>query len=236
MPTPAKEAGAAAVRARLLALRDPAYQAFQQKLMPTVPPGRVLGVRTPALRALARELAGTAEAGAFLRALPHDFYEEDNLHGFLLERIRTYPEALAALEAFLPYIDNWATCDCTSPKVFGRHKAELLGPVRRWLASGHTYTVRYGIGTLMRWYLDADFRPEHLGWVAGVHSGEYYINMMRAWYFATALAKQPAAAWPWLEPGRLDEWTHRKAVQKALESRRIPEADKQRLRALRACS
>ena len=141
--------------------------------------------------------------------------------------------ALAATERFLPYVDNWAVCDSFSPKVFAQHKPELLPAIRRWLSSDRTYTVRYGIGMLMRYYLDDAFRPEYLAWVAAVHSEEYYVNMMRAWYFATALAKQPAAALPWLTDKRLDVWTHNKTIQKAVESYRIPPEQKQALRALR---
>ena len=221
------------VRGRLFAMQDKQYQAFQQKLLPSLPPEAVIGVRTPALRALARELAGTPEAEAFLGQLPHRYYEEDNLHGFLLERIRDYDTALARVEAFLPWIDNWATCDTTSPKVFARHTGRLLEPVRRWIASDKTYTIRYGLGMLMRYYLDDQFRPEYLAWAAGVQSEEYYVRMMVAWYFATALAKQPEAAWPWVARPRLSPWVRAKAVQKALESRRISPEQKQALRALR---
>lgn len=166
-----------AVLERLFALQDTKYRAFQSKLMPTVAPETVIGVRTPLLRNLAKELAGTAEAADFLRVLPHAYYEENNLHAFLVEKIRDYDAALAETERFLPYIDNWATCDCFSPKVFAKHKDELLTPVRRWLLSEKLYTVRYAIGMLMRHYLDADFRPEYLAWVADVQSEEYYLNM-----------------------------------------------------------
>jgi len=222
-----------AIRAQLFALQDTGYKEFHQKLMPEVPHERVIGVRVPALRRLAKQLAHTGEAEDFLLAVPHFYYEENNLHAFLVEQIRDFDAALAATEAFLPYIDNWATCDLFSPKAFGAHKAQLLPSVRRWLASDRPYTVRYGIETLMRWYLDADFCADYPAWVAGVQSGEYYVNMMRAWYFATALAKQPQAVWPWLEEKRLDVWTHNKTVQKAIESRRISDGDKRRLRALR---
>ena len=181
---------------QLFALQDKEYQAFQSKLMPTVPPETVIGVRTPLLRKLARELAGTPQAEQFLQSLPHRYYEENNLHAFLLERIRDYDTALTETERFLPYINNWATCDCFCPKVFAKHKAELLVPIRRWLGSEHVYTVRYAMGLLMRYYLDEDFRPEYLAWVANIRSEEYYLNMMRAWYFATALAKQPEDALP----------------------------------------
>ena len=221
------------IRAQLFALQDETYRTFHSALMPTVPPETVIGVRVPALRSLAKQLAGTAQAEVFLQALPHGYYEENNLHAFLIELIRDYDRALAETEAFLPYINNWATCDCFCPKVFAKHKKELLVPIRRWLDSGEVYTVRYGMEMLMRYYLDDAFRPEYLEWVADVRSTEYYINMMRAWYFATALAKQPDAALPWLTEKRLDLWTHNKAIQKAVESRRIPPGMKQLLRGLR---
>ena len=224
------------IRARLFALQDEGYRAFHSRLMPTVPPETVIGVRVPALRRLAKRLAGTPQAEAFLQELPHIYYEENNLHAFLLESIRDYDAALAATEKFLSYIDNWATCDSFCPKVFAKHKEELLPVLRRWMASDHPYTVRYGMEMLMRYYLDEDFRPEHLAWAAAVHSGEYYNNMMRAWYFATALAKQPEAALPWLTARRLDVWTHNKTIQKAVESSRIPAETKAFLRTLRVRS
>lgn len=224
------------IRARLFALQDEGYRAFHSRLMPTVPLETVIGVRVPALRRLAKRLAGTPQAEAFLQELPHIYYEENNLHAFLLESIRDYDAALAATEKFLPYIDNWATCDSFCPKVFAKHKEDLLPVLRRWMASDHPYTVRYGMEMLMRYYLDEDFRPEHLAWAAAVHSGEYYINMMRAWYFATALAKQPEAALPWLTARRLDVWTHNKTIQKAVESSRIPAETKAFLRTLRVRS
>ena len=213
-----------AIRAQLFALQDKEYQIFNSRLMPTLPPETVIGVRVPLLRKLAKQLADTPEAEAFLQELPHFYCEENALHAFLLEPVRDYGTALAATERFLPYVDNWAVCDCFSPKAFAQHKPELLAAIRRWLSSDRTYTVRYGIGMLMR---------EYLAWVAAVHSEEYYVNMMRAWYFATALAKQPAAALPWLTEKRLDVWTHNRTIQKAVESRRIPPEQKQALRALR---
>lgn len=218
---------------QLFALQDKAYQAFQSKLIPTVPPETVIGVRTPLLRKLAKELYGTPQAEHFLRSLPHTYYEENNLHAFLVERIRDYDGALAETEAFLPYIDNWATCDCFCPKVFAKHKEALLDPIRRWLGSDRLYTVRYAIGMLMRYYLEDAFRPEYLNWVAEIQSEEYYLNMMRAWFFATALAKQPEATLPWLTGRRLDVWTHNKTIQKAIESYRIPPEQKQQLRRMR---
>ena len=169
----------------------------------------------------------------FSACLPHEYYEENNLHAFLIEQIRDYDRALAETERFLPYIDNWATCDCFCPKVFAKHMEALIVSIRRWLDSDRLYTVRYAIGMLMRHYLDEAFRPEFLAWVAGVQSEEYYINMMRAWYFATALAKQPDSAFVWLTERRLDIWTHNKTIQKAVESYRISAEMKQQLRGMR---
>ena len=232
-PTDASTLRDASIQERLFALQDNEYRAFQSKLMPTVPPQRIIGVRTPLLRKLEKELSGSPQAARFLDSLPHAYYEEDNLHAFLVEQIRDYDTALRETERFLPYIDNWATCDCFCPKIFSKYKPELLSPIRRWLGSDQTYTVRYAMGMLMRYYLDEAFQPEYLEWVAGVHSEEYYLNMMRAWYFATALAKQPDAALPWLTDRRLDLWTHNKTIQKAVESNRIPSEMKQQLRALR---
>lgn len=221
------------IEQRLLALQDLKYRDFQRKLIPTVDPDTVIGVRTPQLRALAKELAGTAEAAEYIKRLPHRYYDENNLHGFLIEKIRDYDAAVAAVEAFLPYVDNWATCDLMSPKVFKRHLPELLERIRAWLGSGEVYTVRFGIGMLMSFYLDDAFSPEYPELVAGVRSEEYYVNMMIAWYFATALAKQWDAALPYIVQRRLDRWTHNKAIQKALESYRITDAQKAYLRTLK---
>lgn len=168
------------IRAQLFALQDKEYQIFHSRLMPTLPPETVIGVRVPLLRKLAKQLTDTPEAEVFLQELPHFYYEENALHAFLLEPVRDYGTALAATERFLPYVDNWAVCDSFSPKVFAQHKPELLPAIRRWLGSDQVYTVRYGIGMLMRYYLDDAFRPEYLAWVAAVHSEEYYVNMMRA--------------------------------------------------------
>lgn len=216
---------------RLFSMQDVGYQAFQRRLMPTVAPERVIGVRTPQLRRLAKELRGSA--GAFLAELPHFYYEENNLHAFLIEGISDYDECLSAVEAFLPHIDNWATCDSLSPRVFGRHTDELLAPIQCWLGSERVYPCRFGIGQLMRWYLDERFSPEYLRMVAAVASEEYYVRMMVAWYFATALAKQYEFTLPYLTEGRLDEWTHRKTIQKAIESDRISAEQKAYLRTLR---
>ena len=218
---------------RLFSMQDADYQAFQRRLMPTVPPEAVIGVRTPALRELAKALSGTPEAEAFLAELPHRYYEENNLHGFLLCHIRDFGVCLAEVERFLPYVDNWATCDTLSPKAFARRPEALLEPIRRWLASEHVYTCRFGIGCLMRWFLDERFEPEYPEAVAAIRSEEYYVNMMIAWYFATALAKQYNAALPFLEQRRLDPWVHNKTIQKAFESFRVPQERKTYLKTLK---
>ena len=218
---------------QLFELQDIKYRDFHSKLMPETAKEKIIGIRTPVLRNFAKVFAGTPESEDFLQQLPHQFYEENNLHMMLITGIKDYPKCMEEVQRFLPYIDNWATCDCFCPKVFAKHKAELLPHIRRWLGTGETYTMRYAMGMLMRYYLDADFRPEYLAWVAGVHREEYYINMMRAWYFATALAKQPEATLPWLTEKRLDVWTHNKTIQKAVESYRIPDERKRLLRGLR---
>ena len=221
------------IRDRLFALQDPEYRLFQSKLMPTVDPARVIGVRIPDLRKLSRELAGTEQAAAFVRQLPHDYYEENNLHGFLIVSLRDYGETVAALEAFLPHVDNWATCDLLHPRAFDKRPEALPDQLFRWLQSDRTYTVRFAMGMLMSLYLDEAFRPEYADWVAGVKSEEYYVNMMAAWYFATALAKRWDDAFPYLTDHRLPVWTHNKAIQKAIESRRISPEQKQILRSLK---
>lgn len=223
----------AEVRRRLFELQDLKYKEFASKLMPTVNPETVIGVRTPALRKLAREFAQRPEAGEFLKILPHGYYEENNLHGFLIETIKDYAAALAAVDEFLPYIDNWATCDLISPKIFKNHLPELYEKIKVWLLSDQTYTVRFGIGMLMSFYLDDAFRPEILELVAAIRSEEYYINMMIAWHFATALAKQYEAAVPYIQEQRLEKWTHNKAIQKAVESYRISDEAKAYLRTLK---
>ena len=218
------------IEKQLLSLRDEEYRAFQCKLIPEIPTDRVLGVRMPALRSLGKQLRNTPEAAAFLHDLPHRYYDEDNLHGYLISEMKDLDAALAALEDFLPYVDNWATCDMLNPKVFARHLARVLTQIQGWMASGHTYTVRFGIGTLMRYFLDENFRPEYLAWVANIRSDAYYIKMMVAWFFATALAKQYAATIPYIENHTLEKWTHNKAIRKAIESRRISEEQKAYLR------
>lgn len=222
------------IRERLFSLRDEKYRAFQCSLMPTVPPETVIGVRTPALRAYAKELRGSETAAEFLHMLPHRCYEENNLHAFLIALIRNCGEAIAAADVFLPYVDNWATCDQMNPAAFRGGPAELREKIPAWLASGRVYTVRFGIGMLMNHFLAPDsFRPEYPALVAGVPSEEYYVRMMAAWYFATALAKQWDAVLPYLEERRLDPWTHNRTIQKARESFRISAGQKAYLQTLR---
>ena len=218
---------------RLFALQDEKYRDFQARLMPTVPYELVIGVRTPALRSLAKELGGTPQAEAFMRELPHRYYEENNLHLMIVNAEKDYAACLEQVKRFLPYINNWATCDLPLPKCYAMHKKELLKEIPQWLASGETYIMRYGIGVLMSLYLDEDFRTEYLEWVAGIRSEEYYVNMMSAWYMATALAKQWDATIPYLEEKRLSEWVHKKTIQKAIESYRITPEQKVYLRSLR---
>jgi 3-methyladenine DNA glycosylase AlkD len=221
------------VQRGLFALQDLTYRDFQCKLMPTVDPETVIGVRTPALRKFARAFCKTPQAADYIRILPHRYYEENNLHGFVIETIKEYESCIAAVDAFLPYVDNWATCDLVSPKVFSKHLPELLKKIKSWIASGETYTVRFGIGMLMSHYLGEHFEPGMLRMVAAVRSEEYYVNMMVAWYFATALAKQWDAALPYIKERRLEKWTHNKTIQKAVESYRIGSEEKALLRALK---
>ena len=221
------------IREELFRMQDTGYRALQCKLIPTVDPETVIGVRTPALRSLAKELFKSGEAEGFLRELPHRYFDENQLHAFILSELKDFPACLAETERFLPFVDNWATCDQLSPRVFRKHRAELLGPVMGWLESDRTFTVRFAIGMLMEHYLDGDFDGAYPAAVAAVRAEEYYVRMMAAWYFATALAKQYDAAVPYLEQRRLDPWTHNKAIQKAVESRRLSPEIKEYLRALR---
>lgn len=221
------------ITARLFTLRDEKYRLFQAKLMPTVDPARIIGVRTPALRDLAKEYSSHPKLGEYLDALPHAYYDENNLHGFLLARGKDYAETLSRVDAFLPYVDNWATCDLLSPKVFSRHKHELRGEIDRWIADPAPFTIRFGIEMAMSHFLDADFDPALFSPIAAIRNEEYYVRMMVAWFFATALAKQWDAALPILEQNALDGWTHNKTIQKAVESYRITDEQKTYLRGLK---
>ena len=280
------------IQEKLFELQDVKYRDFMKKLIPTVDPATVIGIRTPDLRKLAAQLAGREDIGEFsgavphtyiaefLAALPHTYFEENQLHAFLISGIRDFEKCLAEVERFLPYVNNWATCDQMSPKVFKKHRQELLPAIERWIRAGAVdtaqrsagavaavvdeqksvtaagaaelsvginadcvdeqkavtntvYTVRFGIGMLMAHYLDEDFDPVYPEMVAAVRSEEYYVRMMAAWYFATALAKQYEAVLPFIEDRRLDNWTHNKAIQKAIESYRITPEQKAYLRKLK---
>ena len=218
---------------QLFALQDTGYREFHSRLIPNIDKAKIIGIRMPVLRKFARDFAKTEEAKGFLNELPHQYYEENNLHMMLITGIREYETCLAEIERFLPYIDNWATCDFAVPKCFTKHKNDLLPHIRQWITSGKTYIVRYGIGMLMSMYLDEDFAPEYPAMVAEVVSEEYYVNMMIAWYFATALAKQWDSVIPYLEERKLSPWVHKKTIQKAIESYRITPEQKEYLRTLR---
>lgn len=218
---------------KLYELQDIEYAEFQSKLTPSVPRDRFIGIRVPALRKLAKELAKGEEKDTFLQELPHYHYEENMLHGFLIAEIKDYDRCLNEIERFLPYVDNWAVSDTMSPKVFSKHKDELIIRIKEWIASDETYTCRFGMCMLMRYYLDEDFKEEYLKLPAAVHSEEYYVNMMAAWYYATALAKQWEATVPYIEERKLDKWVHNKTIQKARESYRITPDQKEYLKTLK---
>ena len=219
----------------LFALKDENYRRFHAKLIPDIPIDNIIGVRTPVLRKYAKEVAKLPEANIFLESLPHIYYEENNLHGALLSLL--YPKDIIAfmeqLERFLPYVDNWATCDMLSPKIFKKHLSYVYERVQKWLQSDAVYTIRFGIVTLLGFYLDDAFEPEMLQLVANVRSEEYYVNMAVAWYFSMALVKQYDATLPYIQNRVLEPWTHNKSIQKAIESRRIPQETKAYLRRLK---
>ena len=217
----------------LFALQDVAYADFQAKLTPNIPRERFIGVRVPEARKLAKRLAQEPEAAIFLRDLPHTYYDENILHSLLLSEMKDYDACIAAVDAFLPYVDNWAVCDILSPKIFKKHKTALLEKIKEWSASKKTYTCRFGIEMLLSHFLDEDFRPAYLEIPASVHREEYYVRMMTAWFFATALAKQWDATIDYLEDRRLDTWTHNKTIQKARESKRITPKQKEYLKTLK---
>ena len=225
------------MKEKLYNLQDVKYRDFQKKLIPTMDPEKIIGVRTPELRKLAKQLYKDPEmneaTAEFLAGLPHDYFDENQLHAFLISEEKDFDRCMELTEEFLPYIDNWATCDQLSPKVFRKNKDRLLLHIRKWLESDRTYTVRFAIGMLMQHFLDEDFDTEYPELVAEVRSDEYYVNMMIAWYFATALAKQYETAIRFIERQRLDVWTHNKAIQKARESYRITPEQKDYLKQLK---
>ena len=221
------------IKKKLFRLQDVCYGDFHSKLMPNIAREKIIGIRVPVLRRFVKDLS-EAEKEDFLQQLPHNYYEENNLHGLIIMESKDYGSCIGELERFLPYIDNWATCDMLRPKILSKHLPELLEKIYQWLASEDTYIVRLAIGFLMSFYMDdGAYQREYLAKVAEVSSKEYYVRMMVAWYFATALAKQYQDALPYMQKGRMEEWTRRKAIQKALESRRVSPEHKEYLRSLR---
>lgn len=221
------------IREHLFELQDIKYRDFQAKLMPNVDVKNIIGVRTPALRKYASELAKTEAGWEYVKILPHKYYDENNLHGFIVEKCKNFEECILLVDAFLPYVDNWATCDLMSPKVFKKNLKGLLRKIKEWISSDNQWAVRFGIEALMKYFLDDNYHESFPEMVAKVKREEYYVKMMVAWYFATALAKQPESILPYFEKRKLEPWTHNKAIQKSIESFRIPDDTKIYLRTLR---
>ena len=221
------------IREKLFSLQDREYGAFSSKLNPALDPSLVIGVRTPELRKYAKELVKREDLEDFLSDLPHKYFDENQLHAFVISEIKDYGLCMDEVERFLPFVDNWATCDQMSPKVFKKHKEELIGHIWDWLSSGKTYSIRFAVGMLMQHFLDDAFDPAFPEAVSAIRSEEYYVNMMKAWYFATALAKRWDEALPYIEEKKLDPWSHNKAIQKAIESYRISPEQKEYLKSLK---
>jgi len=221
------------IREDLFSLQDPGYRDFQGMLIPSNKDASMIGVRTPELRRLARTYAGREDIAEFLDDLPHQYFDENQLHAFIISGIKDYEKCVKEVIRFLPYVDNWATCDQMSPKVFRKHRQKLAEQAEEWIGSDHTYTVRFGIKMLMDHFLEEDFDLMYPEMAAQVRSEEYYIRMMIAWYFATALAKQYDAVLPFIENRRLDPWTHNKTIQKAVESYRVTSEHKAYLKSLK---
>ena len=218
---------------KLYDLQDLKYRDMQIKIIPTVEPESVIGVRTPELKSIAKAILKDGNYKGFLEELPHRYFEENQLQAFIISGIKDLNECMEDLETFLPYVDNWATCDQMSPKIFRKHKDVLFSHIKEWVNSEKTYAVRFGVGMLMEHFLDDNFDPLYPELVAKLRSEEYYVNMMIAWFFATALAKQYESILPFIEEKKLDDWTHNKAIQKSLESRRITEEQKLYLKSLK---
>ena len=221
------------IRNKLFTLQDKKYRDFQSKLIPTVAVDNVIGVRTPDLRKYAKELSKREDIKDFLNVLPHKYFDENQLHAFIVSEIKDFDLCIKEVCCFLPFVDNWATCDQMSPKIFKKHHSELIKHIKEWLSSDKTYVVRFAIGMLMEHFLNEDFDIAYPERIAKIKSDEYYVNMMIAWYFATALAKQYYLVLPFIENKRLDSWTHNKTIQKAVESNRITEEQKAYLKKLK---
>ena len=218
---------------RLVEHQDIEYREFQSRLVPNIDKNTIIGVRTPQMKGIAKEVFGTDEASAFLAVLPHSYYEENLVHFFLIAMIKDFDECVKAVEDFLPYIDCWPVCDQGSPRSFRKNHEKLLPLIRKWIDSDHVYTARFGMRMLMNEFLDDDFKEEYLEWVASKTGEDYYLKMMAAWFFATALAKQYEAAVVYMEERRLNPWIHKKAIQKAIESYRVSDEHKEYLKSLR---
>lgn len=221
------------IKEELFSLKDEAYKDFQARLIPNISKDTVIGIRVPVLRKFAKDLIKKGKEGEFLLSLPHTYYDENMLHSILLSESKDFTTCVERIEKFLPFIDNWAVCDILSPKIFKKNREDLLPFIKKWISSKHTYTCRFGLGMLMSHFLEEDFKSEYLHLVAEVESEEYYVNMMVAWFFATALAKQWKESVLYLEEKRLSPWVHNKTIQKAVESYRISKEEKEYLRGLR---
>lgn len=217
----------------LFSVQDLKYRDFNSKLIPNIEKDTVIGVRTPLLRNYAKEMIKNGEASAFLAELPHKYFEENQIHAFIISELKDYNTVISELERFLPYIDNWATCDQLVPKVFKKNTDKLVDMATEWINSDRTYTIRLGIGVFMRYFLDDKFSKEYLYLIANIRSDEYYVNMMIAWYFATAIAKQYSSAVACIEENHLDKWVHNKTIQKACESYRVTDEHKAYLKSLK---
>lgn len=218
---------------RLFDLKDETYAEFQSKLLPNIKREKIIGVRVPEMRKLARKYFKSEESKIFLNDLPHEYYDENLLHGMLISEIKDYNECIQALDKFLPFVDNWAVCDTISPKVFKGNKEKLIGKIKIWTLSKETYVCRFGILMLMKHFLDGDFKPEYLEIPVNIKSDEYYVNMMIAWFFATALSKHWDETIIYLEKEKLDTWVHNKTIQKARESYKITPSQKEYLKSLK---
>ena len=218
---------------RLFELKDDKYADFSSKLTPNIDRISIIGVRVPDVRKLAKEYIKDEESKVFLNTLPHKYFDENMLHGLLISEIKDYEECIIKIEKFLPFVDNWAVCDIMSPKIFAKNTDKLIDKIKEWLKSNKVYTCRFGIGMLLKYYLDDNFKSEYLKLVSNIKSEEYYINMMIAWFFATSLCKQWDDTIKYLEENKLDKWVHIKTIQKAIESYRITNEQKEYLKSLK---